>query len=103
MVVPSVGAEAFGLTVAAAMARGRPVAATHVGGIPEIIEDGVSGLLVPPNDPDALAEAIRKILIDPTVRDSLGHAASMRIARDFTVGQQVSNIASLVTTVLGRG
>ena len=57
--------EAQGLTILEAMALSRPVVASNVGGIPEMIEDGVTGLLVPPHDPPALAAAIVRLLQRP--------------------------------------
>lgn len=63
------------MAVLEAMAWGRPIVATGVGGVPEIIEDGVSGLLVPPSDPAALAGALKQLIADPALRQRLGRAA----------------------------
>ena len=62
--------EAQGLTILEAMALSRPVVASNVGGIPEMIEDGVTGLLVPPHDPPALAAAIVRLLRDHQLADT---------------------------------
>lgn len=67
--------EGLSNTILEAMAEGLPVVATSVGGTPEIIEDGRNGLLVPPNSPKALTEAIRRLLDDPGLRARLGAAA----------------------------
>ena len=67
--------EAQGLTILEAMALSRPVVASNVGGIPEMINDGVTGLLVPPHDPPALAAAIVRLLRGPPAR---GHARPRR-------------------------
>jgi starch synthase len=64
VILPSV-AEAFGLVLTEALYVGTPVVATRVGGIPEIVDDGVDGVLVPPADSDALARAINDLLNDP--------------------------------------
>jgi glycosyltransferase involved in cell wall biosynthesis len=78
-VVPSVGAETFGNVVTEAMSRGRAVVASRLGGIVDIIEDGRSGLLVPPGDAPALGEAVQRLLDDPALRASLGAAARERV------------------------
>jgi glycosyltransferase involved in cell wall biosynthesis len=67
-----------------AMAAGVPVAATAVGGVPEILTDGVTGLVVPPNDVLSMAEAIRRLLGDGALRDRLARAARVRIEESFT-------------------
>lgn len=81
--------EAQGMVVLEAMALSRPVVATNVGGIPEMIEDGVSGLLVPPHDPAALAEAIVRLLTDHSLADLIarrGHdIAHERFSIEFMV------------------
>jgi glycosyltransferase involved in cell wall biosynthesis len=74
-VVPSLWAEAFGLTVVEAMAAGVPVVASSVGGIPELINQRVTGLLVPPGDASALAAALRELLDDSVLRARMGPKA----------------------------
>lgn len=81
-VLPSV-AEAFGLVLAEALYLGAPVVATRVGGIPEIVDDGIDGVLVPPADPAALAEALAALLADPERRRRLAGAGRDRVARIF--------------------
>jgi glycosyltransferase involved in cell wall biosynthesis len=63
-VLPSTCREAFGMVLIEAMAMGKPVIATPMGGIPEIVDDGVNGILVPPHDPDAIAQAIARYFED---------------------------------------
>ncbi|MEK6591727.1 MAG: glycosyltransferase, partial [Pseudomonadota bacterium] len=66
-----------------AMGLGRPVVGTAVDGIAEIVEDGVSGLLVPPRDPGALAAAVLKLAGDPGLRERLGKAAALRVRERY--------------------
>ncbi|MFL6232363.1 MAG: glycosyltransferase family 4 protein [Thermoanaerobaculia bacterium] len=77
--------EGFGLAILEAVAVGLPVVATRCGGPEEIIEDGVSGLLVPPQDPPALAAALRRVLGVPTAARLLGASAATRAARAFSL------------------
>jgi glycosyltransferase involved in cell wall biosynthesis len=70
VVIPSL-MEAVSLSALEAMASGKPVIATEVGGLPEIIKDEVTGLLVPPRDPTALADAIVRLHSDYSLRNSL--------------------------------
>lgn len=76
--------ESFGLVLAEAMACGLPVVSTTVGAIPEVVEDGVTGLLVPPDDPRALADAINTLLSDPQRRKAMGIAGGERVEKYFT-------------------
>lgn len=73
-VMPSLS-EGLPLALVEAMFAGKPVIASRVGGIPEVVEHGETGLLVPPRDPDALAEALRCLLVDPSRARALGEAA----------------------------
>jgi glycosyltransferase involved in cell wall biosynthesis len=90
-VVPSVWAEPFGIVVIEAMAGGTPVVASNIGGIPEIIEDGVSGLLVPPSDASALRQALHELIADPPRRLAMGEQARRR-SEAFTAGRVVPSI-----------
>ncbi|OGO50723.1 MAG: hypothetical protein A2148_01595 [Chloroflexi bacterium RBG_16_68_14] len=76
--------EGFGLPAAEAMACGTPVLATTAGAFPEVIEDGVSGLLVPPGDASALADAIERLMDDAELRQRLGQEARRRIVDHFS-------------------
>lgn len=85
-VFPSVWQEPFGLGLAEAMACGLPVVATRVGGVPEIVEDGRSGLLVDPGDPKAIADAVAALLEDEGLRRRLAVEGRKRIEERFTIG-----------------
>ena len=76
--------EPFGLTPLEGMACGVPVIGSAVGGITYTIADGVTGFLVPPRDPTALAARLHLLLTDPALRERMGRAARDRIAREFT-------------------
>jgi len=80
---PATWAEAFGWTIAEAMASGAAVIATKVGGIPELIEDGLSGILVAPGDSAALADAITLLARDGALRLKLGQNARSRAEERF--------------------
>lgn len=78
-----------------AMALGTPCVATPVTGIPEVIVDGVSGLLVPEHDPAALARALARLLDDGELREDLAVAARVRVAADFDTRRQAAAVAAL--------
>lgn len=83
-VVPSVSLENSPLGVLEAMAAGVPVVASAVGGVPELLNDGVEGLLVPPRDTDALAQALSRLASDQELATTMGRAGHERASRDFT-------------------
>jgi glycosyltransferase involved in cell wall biosynthesis len=76
--------EGYGVVAREAMAHGRPVVATAVGGLPDAVEDGVTGLLVPPRDPAALRAALTRLLGDAELRSRLGAAAHERARERFS-------------------
>jgi glycosyltransferase involved in cell wall biosynthesis len=77
--LPSIWEEPFGIVLLEAMKFGRPVIASRVGGITDIVLDGVTGLLVPPGDADALRGAIQRLLDEPDLRQQMGGAAEQRL------------------------
>ena len=83
MAVPS-HREGFGVACAEAMAHGRPVVASAVGGLLDLVVDGETGLLVPPRDVDALRSALERLLGDAALRKRLGEAGRARIREHFT-------------------
>lgn len=83
VVVPSFG-EGFGMVALEAMERGRPVIASAVGGLPEIVDDGRTGVLVPPGDADALAAAIRDLTASPARTAAMGAAGRARAIEQFS-------------------
>ncbi len=94
-VFPSIGDEAFGITIAEAMSCGKPVIASHIGGIPEVVGNEEScGLLVAPNDAAALAQAMRRLADDVTLRTRLGIAARARIERLYTWDMSAQRLLS---------
>ena len=85
------------------MAAGVPVVATRVGGTPELIEDGISGLLVPPRDPRALAGAVALLLANPELAENMGAAARQRVAQRFPMELAVRTTESLYQRLLRKG
>lgn len=98
-VVPSLG-EGFGMVALEAMERGRAVVATAVGGLPEIVEDGVTGLVVPPADPDALAEALGSLLAEPARVAAMGAAGRVRAVEVFTQARCTERTEALYEAAL---
>ncbi len=83
-VVPSIWAEPFGIVAVEAMACGKPVIASRVGGLKEIVEDGITGFLVPPGDPYALAEKIEVLLDSSNLREKMGKNAREKVEREYS-------------------
>ncbi len=94
--------EGLGSAVLDAMALGLPVVGTRAGGIPEAVEDGVTGLLVPPGRADALAEAIVRMLNDPAARQRMGEAGRARVEAEFGVDRLVEGTLATYRHVLAR-
>jgi len=100
-VLPSLR-EAQGISILEAMARRRPVVATSVGGIPEVITSGVDGLLVPPADPVALAQAVGALLADASLRERIGEAGYRTVAERYSIDAQVHRIEAVYDEELAR-
>ena len=82
-------------------ACGLPVVATGVGGIPEVVKDGETGYLVPPRQPERLAEAVIKLALDPGLRGEMGRAGRKR-AELFTVRKMVDGVTAVYREALRR-
>jgi len=92
---PSRWEEAFGQVIAEAMAYGKPVIGTAVGGIPEVIEDRVSGFLIPKRDVNGLAEKILCLLRNPQLRESMGSASHLASRSKFDLRKTVGQLVQL--------
>ena len=95
VVLPSLS-EGFPFVVLEALAMARPVVATHVNGVQELIRDGIHGLLVPPRNPQALQAAIRTLLHDPCLAARLGRAGQQEIAARFTSEKMVQDTVKVI-------
>jgi glycosyltransferase involved in cell wall biosynthesis len=80
------------VTLMEAMAVGIAVVSTSVSGIPELIQEGVNGYLVAPNDPEALAARLHSLIVDPACRRAVSAKAIQTIRRDFSVGDAVRTL-----------
>jgi glycosyltransferase involved in cell wall biosynthesis len=92
--------EPFGITPVEAMACGTPVVGTAVGGIKTTVVDGETGYLVPPNDPDALAERLAWLYRNPTIAQRLGWAGMRRAYQVFTWRKVASRVAQMYESVI---
>ncbi len=95
-------AEAFGTVLLEAMSAGLPCISTELGtGTSWVVQDGLTGLVVPPRDPQALAEAIHALLADPERRAAMGRAGRARVRAEFTQEQMVARVQAVYRQVLG--
>lgn len=89
--------EALGTSFLEAAAMRKPTVGTRVGGVPEAVKDGVTGLLVEPDDAKGLASAVVKLLKDPELRRSMGEAGREMVERDFSTERMVERMLELYT------
>ena len=94
--------EAFGLVLLEAMAQGTPVVASRVGGIPEVVDDGRTGLLVPPRAPEALADALERLWTDEGLRRRLGDAGRGEVVPRYRWETLASSLDGVYRAVGGR-
>lgn len=100
-VLPSF-AEGVPVVLMEAFASGTPVIATQVAGVGELVEDGVSGFLVPPGDMDTLADRIRTLAADPDLRTRMGQHGAQVVKRDFDITQEAARLATLFAGTAGE-
>ena len=104
-VLPSVVAadgqmEGIPVSLMEAMASGLPVVATNISGIPELVEDGVTGLLVPPGNEHTLADAIIRLYNDETLRGKMGTCGREKVASEFEIKANVEKLKDLFNTAI---
>lgn len=94
--------ESFGVAAVEASACGKPVVASEVGGLPEVVEHGVTGFLVPPRDPAKTADAIERLILDHSLRDRMGLAGRRRVEKLFSWDDSVNQMISIYRATLSR-
>jgi colanic acid/amylovoran biosynthesis glycosyltransferase len=87
--------EGIPVVLMEAMSSGLPVVASRLSGIPELVEDGASGLIVPPRDVDGLADAVRRLRDDPALRQRLASEGRRTVERDFDIRRNAARLAAL--------
>jgi len=92
--------EGFGRSIIEAMAMKKAVVASDTGGIPEVVIDGVTGELVPPNDPQRLAESIEKLIADEEMRFAMGEKGYMAVVEKFTLERNVRETEKVYLSLL---
>jgi glycosyltransferase involved in cell wall biosynthesis len=102
LVHASITPEPFGRVLIEGMALGRPIVATAGGGVPEIVVDGQTGLLVPGGDVGAMAAALRRLLGDPALRQRFGAAGLARARSHFSLESYVAGVEAVYDAVLAR-
>lgn len=95
-------AEAFPLAILRALAAGLPVVCTNVGGIGMMVHDGVSGYLLPPNDPSALGDALKKTVGDRALRDSMGQESFDLFERNYHAAAMAEKMEKLYEQVIAK-
>jgi colanic acid/amylovoran biosynthesis glycosyltransferase len=90
--------EGIPVALMEAMATGRAVVSTTTAGIPELVDDGASGFLVPPQDPPALARAIRTLLTDPERARRMGERGRDKVRAEFDLSQSATELLHLIDT-----
>ncbi|MGB9596698.1 MAG: glycosyltransferase family 4 protein [Candidatus Poribacteria bacterium] len=100
-VLPSLS-EGFPISILEAMSAGLPVVATDVAGTAELVEDGITGILVPPKDPEAISKSLAKLLLDVNLAKKMGERGRERVKNFFSVERMVSEIENIYKRCLDR-
>jgi glycosyltransferase involved in cell wall biosynthesis len=101
VVLPSTEPEPLNITALEAMAVGRPVVASRIGGLPEVVADGVTGILVEPRDPSSLANAIDRLLMDESLAEEMGRRGHERARDRHSVADYAAEWRHLIGQVAG--
>ena len=101
VVAPDGQMEGIPVALMEAMAAGRPVVASDLSGIPELVQDGVSGLLVPPGDAAGIAAAVRRLIDEPGLGRELGERGREKVEREFRLDVNVADLLSEIETHTG--
>jgi glycosyltransferase involved in cell wall biosynthesis len=99
LVMPS-EREAFGMAAIEAMSMEVPIVATSVGGLTEVVVDGRTGVLVPPQDPNRIAAELKGLIQNPQRRSAMGVAGREHVLKHFSLGQNVDQIKALYRRIL---
>jgi glycosyltransferase involved in cell wall biosynthesis len=102
LVLPSAQPEPLGDVMMEAMAMRVPVIATNIGGPPEVVQDGVTGFLIPPSDAEALADKIGLLMNDSKLGERLGQAGPNRVKERFSLGEMIGKIEALYGKLMRR-
>ncbi len=102
LVLPSGQPEGLGDVIMEAMAMKVPVIATNIGGPPEVVQDGITGFLIPPSDPEALADKIELLMNDPKLGQRLGQAGPNRVKEHFSIEEMIRKIEALYSHRMRR-
>ena len=94
--------EGFSIAIAEAMALGKPVVATRIGGIPDVVEDGKSGILVPAKDPQKMAEAMERVIRDKDLADSLGQYGLLLCRERFLAPQSADKLRAIYRDLIKK-
>jgi glycosyltransferase involved in cell wall biosynthesis len=100
VVVPSVWFEQFPIVVLEAMARGLPVIASRIGGLPEIVEEGITGSLFEPGNPEDLVQQVRRLWEDPELCNRMGRAGRQKVIREYTEDAYYDNLMAVYQTAI---
>ena len=95
--------EPYGLVALEGMAMAKPIVATRAGGVPEFVVEGETGLLVPPGDSEALADALLKLLSNPARAREMGFQGRRHVLAEYTVSHYVARLMPVLEGVAGGG
>ncbi len=95
--------EGLGVSLLQAAAAGTPIVASRAGGMPEVVHDGENGLLIPPGDAPALAQAIERLVADPQMRRRMAERGRQLVTEQFSVDAMVEGNLAVYRAVLGGG